>query len=147
MAGLFVLGISAFFVLRAVAVPRDFGVYGHFRASALDLNRNKPLVHAGRAACADCHPDVIEARTGGKHEQIGCEGCHGAAARHASGEDKAPLPVKPHPRTGCLHCHANDASRPAWFPQIVVATHAGDQTCVTCHNPHNPQQAPKGGAL
>lgn len=146
MAGLFVLGIVAFLGLRAVAVPPDFGVYGHYRASALELNAEKPLVHAGRAACADCHPDIIETRTGGKHERIGCEGCHGAAARHASQEDKAPPPVKPHARTGCLHCHTKDASRPGWFPQIVAAEHAGDQRCTQCHNPHNPVPAPQGGA-
>ncbi len=147
MAGLFVLGISAFFVVRAVAVPKDFGAYGHYRASALESNAARPLVYAGRDACADCHPDVIETRTGGKHEQIGCEACHGAAARHAAQEDQAPLPVKPHPRTGCLRCHANDTSRPQWFPQVVAAEHAGDQICITCHNPHNPVPTPKGGAL
>jgi hypothetical protein len=145
MAGLFVLGISAFFVLRAWFVPDDFGVYGHYRASALELNRNKPLVHGGHAVCADCHPDVVEARAGGRHERIGCEACHGPAARHASGDDKAPLPVRPHPRDGCLKCHAKDASRPRAFPQVVAAQHAGEQVCVTCHNPHHPAPAPKGG--
>ena len=88
MAGLFVIGIGSFFVLRAIFVPADFGVYGHYRAAALELNRTKPLVYAGRDVCGDCHADIVEARAGGRHERIGCESCHGPAAAHASGDDK-----------------------------------------------------------
>ncbi len=139
MAALFVVGVGAFFVLRAAHVPADFGVFGHYRAGAIDLNRNKPLVHAGREACADCHADVIEVRTGGAHARIGCEACHGAAGRHASGDDQAPAPSKIDPRQGCLNCHARDASRPASHPQVTAADHAPDGPCSACHQPHNPK--------
>jgi hypothetical protein len=50
MAGLFAIGITAFFVLRWLMVPADFGLYGHFRPGALDDARSRPLHYAGRAA-------------------------------------------------------------------------------------------------
>ena len=139
MAGLFVVGIGAFFVLRAVYVPADFGVYGHYRAGAIDANRAKPLGYGGRAVCADCHPDVVEARTGGRHERIGCEACHGPAAGHASGDDKAPKPVKPDTRLGCMVCHTKNVSKAPGFPQVTAAEHAPEGACTTCHNPHHPK--------
>ena len=138
MAGLFVIGITSFFILRAVFVPNDFGVYGHYRAGALADIRARVPKYAGVAACAACHPDIVEARNGSRHERIGCEACHGASARHAAGEDNAPKPVKPDTRTGCLMCHVKDASRPIWLPLIVPAEHAPEGACTACHNAHKP---------
>lgn len=139
MAGLFVVGITFFFVLRAIFVPDDFGVYGHYRAGALDANRDVPLVHGGSAVCADCHTDTAAARTAGPHARVSCEGCHSPAARHASGDPEAPKPTKPDAVKGCLLCHARSLSRPPTFPQVVAADHAGDAACTSCHNPHNPK--------
>lgn len=139
MAGLFLLGIAAFFVLRYIFVPKDFGVYGHYRAAALELNRSRPLEYAGRASCVDCHADIVQARAGSRHERIGCEACHGPSASHASGDDKAPKPVKPDGTKGCVQCHAKDASRPAAHPQVKVAEHANGAACTECHQPHNPK--------
>lgn len=139
MAGLFVIGISAFFVLRALYVPADFGLYGHYRASALEANRNLPLAHGGSAICADCHSDTADVRAAGPHARVGCEGCHSPAARHATGDADAPKPTKPDPTRGCLTCHARDASKPAAFPQVVAADHAGGAACTSCHNAHNPK--------
>jgi hypothetical protein len=120
MAVLFLGGTLLFIILRAVMVPRDFGVYGHFRAGALDDNRAVPLQYAGRAACADCHPDVVEARVGGKHEGIGCEACHGALAAHAESrmEEK---PTLPDTRTTCLQCHQKKRVSARRGSQIVPA--------------------------
>ncbi len=139
MAGLFVIGISAFFVLRAVYVPDDFGVYGHYRAAAIEVNRTRPLVYGGSAVCADCHSDTVDARGAGAHARVACEGCHSPAARHATGDADAPRPSKPDPTGGCLTCHASNRSKPATFPQVVAAEHAGDAACTSCHNPHNPK--------
>jgi hypothetical protein len=138
MAGLFVIGIGAFLVLRALFVPDDFGVYGHYRAGALDDNRAAPLAYAGRAACESCHPDIIETRKGGRHEPIGCEACHGPLAKHAAQEEGAPAPLKPKPREGCLTCHTKDGSKPATYPQVIASEHAPEGACTDCHNPHKP---------
>jgi hypothetical protein len=137
MAGLFALGIVAFFVFRALKVPDDFGVYGHYRAGALAPNRDYPLKFAGRAACIECHSDVQEKRAAGKHARIGCEACHGALGKHAADPD-ALKPVRPDPRSTCLICHAARPSKPAGFPQIHPPDHSPGGPCTECHVAHNP---------
>ena len=42
VAGLFAAGVLAFLVLQAFLVPKGFGVYGHYRAGALEENRVRP---------------------------------------------------------------------------------------------------------
>jgi predicted CXXCH cytochrome family protein len=137
IAALFMAGTVAFLVWRSFMVPTDFGVYGHFRAGALTDNMQRPLVHAGRAACAECHGDVAEVWHTGRHSIVGCESCHGALARHASGEDTT-TPRRPDGRTLCIQCHAKTAGKPVAFPQVVVSEHAGDNVCKDCHVPHSP---------
>jgi hypothetical protein len=134
---IFAVGVAIFLVGRSWLVPDDFGVYGFFRAGALDDNRARPLVYAGRAACADCHVDVVEARRGSRHEAIGCESCHGPLAAHAAGEADA-APERPDPRLTCIRCHDARAGKPRNFPQVDVADHAPDGACSACHEPHRP---------
>lgn len=137
MAGLFGVGITGFFVLQALFVPKDFGVYGHYRAGALDENRVRPIAFAGRAACVECHSDVPDAAKGGRHEAIRCEACHGPLAGHAEDptEKKA---ARPDPKVLCARCHAVNVARPAWFSQVDPAEHSGGEACTTCHAAHNP---------
>ena len=138
MAGIFALGITAFFVFRAVMVPKDFGVYGHYRAGALADNASRQIQYAGRAACIDCHSDIQEKRVGGKHAGIGCESCHGPLAGHVA-DATTVVPKKPDPRTTCLRCHTARPSKPTGFPQIIPADHAPDGACTACHKAHNPK--------
>jgi hypothetical protein len=136
VAGLFAFGLLAFLVLRAVLIPKDFGVLGFYRAGALPEIAARPIVYAGRTACLDCHGDIVPPKS--VHQPLGCEGCHGPLAAHAGGN----FDVKPktlNPRTLCLTCHAKVTGKPATFPQIVPADHAGDGPCTACHTPHNPK--------
>ncbi len=138
MAGLFASGVVAFFAIQYLLVPKGFGVYGHYRAGALDDNRARPASFAGRQTCEACHTDVADARRGGKHERIGCEACHGALARHAEAEDpSAAKPERPDARL-CLVCHLANVARPRGFPQIDPKEHAEAGACFGCHKPHNP---------
>jgi hypothetical protein len=137
VAGLFLALIGVFLVLQALLVPKDFGVYGHFRAGALEDNAAHPLVHAGRAACVECHSDVAEAARGGKHENVHCEACHGALARHAA-DPSAQKAEKPDSRVLCVRCHQANVARPAAFPQVDAQEHSGGEACVSCHVAHNP---------
>jgi predicted CXXCH cytochrome family protein len=137
VAGLFLVGIAIFLAMQAVLVPKGFGVYGHYRAGALDDNRARPLVHAGRASCVECHGDVPEAAKGGRHQGIRCEACHGALARHA-GDPASQKAVKPDSRVLCVRCHESNLARPARFPQIDPEDHAGTEACTECHSAHNP---------
>lgn len=137
MAGLFGLGIAAFFVARYLLVPPGFGLYGHYRPGALADNMHRPLQFAGAVACADCHPDVVEARKGSKHARIGCEACHGALDAHA----KAPtdvVPTRPNGRELCLACHLANVARPKTFPQVQIPEHSDAGPCLACHKAHSP---------
>jgi hypothetical protein len=126
----------AFVVLQGLLVPDDFGVYGHYRAGALDDNRNQPLVHAGHTACLDCHVDVPEAAAGEGHAGIRCEACHGPLARHAA--DPTAAPGRPDAAELCGRCHAANVARPAGFPRVDVSDHASGESCLTCHAAHRP---------
>jgi len=138
MAGLFVLGITAFVVLRWVMVPSDFGELGHYRSGAVLDNMNRPRVFAGQAACVECHADVVELRAKGRHAGVACESCHGALAGHAASPIEA-KPVRPDARTTCIVCHTASISKPASFPQVLPAEHAPEGSCAACHAVHNPK--------
>jgi hypothetical protein len=140
MAGLFVVGLVVFLLVRAAFVPKDFGEYGHYRAGALDDNRDRPLVYAGGTACEACHSDVADTRKGSKHAGIGCETCHGPQAQHAGADDPGTFkPKRPDPKTICLMCHLENAAKPAKFPQVNPKDHGDGQPCASCHKPHRPE--------
>lgn len=139
-AMLFGAGILVFLVARAVLVPKDFGTLGHFREGAIADNRAREVSFAGRAACGDCHSDIVDARKGSKHAQVGCEACHGALAAHASASDpSASKPVKPDPRKICLVCHLSNIAKPKGFPQVDPKDHGEGGACGDCHKPHHPE--------
>lgn len=161
IAGLFATGIVAFLILRAWLVPPDFGVYGFYRAGALDDARKHPIAFAGQAACEECHagiydpPDEIkiedrlDAATvakGGwpvakeadnKHAILRCEACHGPLAFHVDD------PEKPVAEVGkdalCMSCHREVAGRPPAQPQVVAGDHGENDPCISCHKPHRPR--------
>ena len=138
MAALFVVGLSLFLFSRSFFVPADFGIYGHYRAGALDDARATPIAFAGQASCLDCHSDVGEARQAARHARVSCESCHGPLATHAAGGEPL-VPARPDGRAGCISCHAKSRSKPLAFPQVDVSEHAGENRCVECHNPHVPK--------
>ena len=134
---LLVAGALLFVVMRAALVPEGFGEHGHYRSGALLDNQNPPLQFAGRAACEECHTDVVAARQGSKHERIGCEACHGPLAAHAA-DPGAAAPQRPDPQHLCLVCHMRKVTAPASFPQVNPAEHGAGQACASCHLPHHP---------
>jgi predicted CXXCH cytochrome family protein len=142
VAGLFLAGLVVFLVLKAVFVPAGFGVYGHFRAGALDDNRARPLTFAGQTACAECHSDVVDLRKTGKHAGVSCEACHGPHAGHAA-DPSTTAARRPDAATLCLVCHTANVAKPRGFPRIVVEEHAGSESCLTCHTAHKPEAAPE----
>jgi hypothetical protein len=138
MAGLFVVGIAAFLVLKWWMVPASFGTYGHYRAASLAEISARPMHYAGRAACEDCHADVVAQRKGSRHERIGCEACHGPQIAHveAGGEKK---PARPDSRVLCPTCHTASPWKPKGYPQVVVAEHSPEGPCTACHKAHAPK--------
>ena len=139
VAGLFLAGVLVFLVLQVLLVPEGFGVYGHYRAGAIEENRARPVSFAGRAACVECHSDVPDTMKGGRHQTIRCEACHGPLAGHA-GDPAEKKAVRPDSKALCARCHAANAARPARFPQVEIADHMGGEACTTCHVAHQPAQ-------
>jgi hypothetical protein len=138
LAGLFVLAVLVFSIARAELVPAGFGTLGHYRASAIDDVRALPLRHAGQAACAECHSDIVDLRAKARHKAIACESSHGPLAAHATGASEA-KPALPVATPLCVHCHAANTGKPRRYPTVDVKDHAGTETCVTCHKPHDPR--------
>jgi predicted CXXCH cytochrome family protein len=137
MAGLFGLGAGVFLVVQGVLVPADFGVYGHYRARALEDNRQRTPAYAGRASCAECHSDAAEILKAGSHRPVGCEACHGPLSRHAA-DATAQKALRPDTRALCIHCHAADPAKLAAFPQVDPREHAPQGACTECHAAHSP---------
>lgn len=137
MALLFALAVALFLVVRAVFVPSTFGLYGHYRAGALDDVRVHPVKYAGQAVCVDCHSDVQTTRAEGRHARLSCEGCHGPLAAHANDPTGAAA-TRPDGRAPCLRCHTQNPARPRTLPQVVVSEHAEEGPCTACHQPHKP---------
>lgn len=152
VAAVFFFALLAFLVLRSILIPKDFGVYGFYRAGALDDIKARPPAFAGRAACEECHagtydpPDtdakaVELAKTDpvkdNKHVTLKCEACHGPLAFHVDD------PEKPITKVGtdklCLRCHLELKGRPSAQPQVLPGYHGDNDPCVSCHKPHRPK--------
>jgi len=131
--------VLVYFIARHFLVPASFGEYGWYRGDALAEIATAPSpTYAGRAACAECHDDILEILNKGGHRSISCESCHGPSATHAG--DPTLSPAKIEDRSFCVRCHAANPSRPAGFPQVEPREHAEGRTCVECHQPHEPAE-------
>lgn len=138
LLALLLAGAALFALVRQQLVPDGFGKYGHYRAGALDDARSRPIVHGGRETCLTCHDDEAKVLLAGKHGPVGCESCHGAAARHAE-DPGASKPALPDTATLCARCHEQNAARPKTFPQVESKEHSGGEACKSCHEPHGPK--------
>ena len=135
---LLIIVVALIVSARSFLIPEDFGEYGHFRASALEEAVLREMKYAGRAACADCHDDLVEIKARGFHKNVACEVCHGPAAAHIEDDEAVELRV-PRERGYCVLCHEYLPSRPTGFPQIVADTHNPRTPCFECHEPHDPK--------
>jgi hypothetical protein len=137
MAGVFAIGLVIFLLWRSWMVPADFGVYGHYRASAIADAAVGPLRYAGQADCVACHDAVQQVRAAGRHAQVTCEACHGPLGQHARGETDS-APIRPSTRGVCLTCHTSRVGMPTAFPKVIVNEHSEAGPCVDCHRAHAP---------
>ena len=130
-------GIVVFLVVRGLAIPKDFGLYGHFRPGAIEDNAKRPMKFAGRKACADCHSDVVDLKATGRHAKIGCETCHWAQAEHVAAQNagKDSKPKLPEVPALCLDCHRLLIGRAKVVPMIDPKTHNAGKSCKECHKP------------
>jgi len=151
--------VVGFFFVRSKVVPKDFGVKGHFRLSAIADEAAREPRHIGSSTCADCHDEIATAWRTGKHHTPQCENCHGPGLMHTKviGEEPtkaypdkmlavSALAIKrPTGLTECKWCHLKTFERPSTLKSITnveahVVQHQGTFTaatkCIDCHNPH-----------
>ena len=130
-------GVVVFLIVRAVVIPKDFGLYGHYRPGALDMIAATPVSYAGRSQCALCHDAETKVHDAGKHAGVACEACHGPQAKHVEAEG-GNVPKLPDVANLCRRCHEKDAAKPKAFPQVDTVAHSQGMPCNTCHQPHSP---------
>lgn len=137
-AGILLTAIIAIVILiRFVPVSEELKPYGFYRGTDNAQEwAGQPLQYADAIRCNDCHQDKHSLWTKSKHSTVSCENCHGPGETHV--EKGTKLVVDASIET-CAVCHAKLPARPSDFPQVDVKTHAGELSCVTCHNPHSPQ--------
>ncbi|HEY3296736.1 MAG TPA: hypothetical protein VGL38_14995 [bacterium] len=135
----FGLLVVLFIVVRWVAQPDSFYQYGHYRGKALSELASAPVKFIPRATCAECHEDQAKQNAAGPHVHISCQSCHGPGSDHVDNPTAENI-ILPVVGQTCVRCHAQNAARPASFPQIDVKDHAGKKQCTDCHVTHNPQE-------
>jgi hypothetical protein len=158
LVGLLAVAVVGFLVVRSQMVPKDFGVTGHFRQSAIAEAKAREPRHIGSAACADCHDEIATAWRTGKHHIPQCENCHGPGLMHVKtvSEDSTKgypdkiLAIKlairrPTGLRECKWCHLKTFERPSSLKSITSVqehitskggTFTADAKCIDCHNPH-----------
>ena len=153
---LLILGVLAYAGKQFLTVD-SFYRYGHYRGNSVaDIASDRPKFRTPQA-CEQCHAAIYAEWSKGVHNNPGlgkvvkCEVCHGAAGSRdknpksdisSTGTDhpnKLKLDIPSDTVKLCTLCHEQMPGRPAEQKQIVVATHAGDQQCKTCHNVHSPR--------
>ena len=130
--------VGSYMVARAFLTQPSFKEYGWYCGEALEEIASRTPVYAGKAACDECHSDILQKLAKDAHKTLSCEACHGVSRDHAGNPDITPVKL-----TGshCIRCHEANPSRPAWLKQIVVKDHYSGK-CSECHMPHQPNQVP-----
>jgi hypothetical protein len=129
--------LTGFLFARKYFTPPSFGLYGHYRANAVDEIKARGMKYAGSESCIECHDDIYNLKAKGYHKNVACEICHGPAGKHADDPSET-SPEIPHDRSKCTICHDYNLARPTGFPQIIANQHNPGKFCTQCHQAHNP---------
>lgn len=142
-----VIGIVAIILaVRAVYVPKDFGVhergymYGLYRKNNEEDWKKFKVKYQGAEYCKDCHSAKYDAINKSPHLRIQCENCHGPAIDHPSDPPKL---VIDRSRQQCLRCHyplPYPSSGRSKIKGIDPVVHNPDIECSMCHDPHHPKR-------
>jgi len=136
-------------VVKAQLIPKSFGLYGPYRADAIDEEGQRVLRHGTNGSCFRCHQYEATIHLKGEHKTISCEFCHGTYSDHVSnGRKMANLPVKKGTEitTLCLRCHNTEikARSTMVIKTVGMPDHLKKQnvklthTCNQCHHVHAP---------
>jgi hypothetical protein len=143
------IAVAGGLFVKGLVKPASFGVYGHYRADAIEEETLIPIRHATNTSCYTCHPYEARIHKTGLHKTISCEFCHGPWADHVAGNKKiGTLPVKKNKEitTLCLRCHNTEIkARPhEVIKTVAMPEHLASQkvklthNCNQCHHVHAP---------
>ncbi len=150
IVGLIVVAVFGF-TAKQLLKPKSFGIYGHYRADAIEEAAMVEVRHGTNASCLTCHRFEAGIHLSGKHQTISCEFCHGTYADHVKdGKKIGTLSVKKEKEidTLCLRCHnrAIEARPGEVIKTVVMPAHLEEQKvktthhCNQCHHVHAPLQ-------
>ncbi len=143
--GLFVLILIA----QYFYVPKDFGIwergymYGWHRKGDEVFWMDFKVKYKGSEYCKNCHSENYNSIMQSPHAIIICEDCHSPAIEHPSDPQKLQITRG---RDLCLRCHyplPYPTSGRSNIRGIDPDKHNPGILCVTCHNPHKPQEGLK----
>ena len=136
--------------------PKSFWVYGHYRAASVDKIAAIHPTFVDSSAFSAAYPKEYATWSAGIHKIVQCQICHMTTRRSPNGgpatvmvaqPGTTALPMPGDSRKLCVKCHQKIAGRPAYMPQIDVASHSHGRQCTSCHNPHSPLFSPAGEAI
>lgn len=134
-----------FVIVRHFMVPPSFGLYGFYRFDNVAEQMDKSLIHGNPTACQNCHDEVWQKRSKGKHIAVSCETCHAPLTLHIKDDEKSAVMPTDRSYSLCATCHQWLAARPKDFPQVIINEHLeevgaemSEGVCLDCHNSHNP---------
>lgn len=136
-------------LFKKLFIPDSFGLYGSYRADAIEEAVNVPIRHMTNTSCFKCHPYEAKIHKTGHHQTISCEFCHGTYSDHIKDNKKIGiLPVKKEKEitTLCLRCHNTEikARKEEVIKTVALPNHLKDQdvklthNCNQCHHVHAP---------
>ena len=114
-------------VVLGTSIPR-------FQEQSRERIANLSIEYSEPSRCISCHQDTYNDWADSAHKGFDCETCHIPSQAHV--DNSALLVAVDKSGALCQLCHSKSESRPSTFPQIVVADHYSDQTCLTCHSPY-----------
>jgi ribosomal protein L37AE/L43A len=126
--------VTLYLTARYFLTPQSFGMYGWYRAVALEEIAARPTTYAGQKACDECHSEVVQRLAKYEHKTVSCESCHGTGQAHAENPD---VSVAKLTYSHCVRCHEADPARPKWLKQVKSKEHYTGQRCTECHIPIN----------
>jgi hypothetical protein len=114
-----------------------YGFYPKRSQESAQVWASRPVEYANATNCSTCHADKYTAWVSSKHSGVNCQDCHGPSQTHI--EEGVTQVAAISENSACVLCHGKIVGRPGSFPQIDLAQHGGQASCVTCHDPHNPK--------
>jgi len=133
--------LALFWAARARLVPESFGAYGHYRGDSVGEIAAWPIHYGGEESCTKCHAGIDEIKVRSRHASVRCESCHGPASEHALDPVANPQPHLEDTARLCLRCHEKNPTRPPDFHQVDPREHRPGIECISCHDPHSPEES------